>query len=117
MGDNVRHAYSKIDQLTNGVIFHFEEGDDEIANGFFEIITASKQLPTSLTWYGTSMTPKEVTDRLQEAGALDCGNLGVRITVDESQLLRECLDFFRSNYPTLLSMVNDIESQLFSTRH
>lgn len=113
----MRYAYNEVGELINGVIFFFEKGDTEIAVRTFEVINASKQWPTSVVWNGTCPMLSEVLSKLHQHGALNNGFLGVRLMVDESQLLKELLAFMGESYPTLLPMVKDIDSQVFGTRH
>ena len=113
----MRYTYNEVGKLINGVMFFFEKGDTEIAMGTFEIINASEQLPTSIVWNGDSPAPSEVLRRLCEHDGLDNGFLGVRFTIDESQLLRECLGFLRDNYPALSPIAEEVDIQVFGTPH
>lgn len=113
----MRYAYNEIGGLTNGVIFFFEKGDDEIATATFEVINASEQTPTSVVWNGTCPTVPEVLSKLRQHGALDTGFLGVRLMITEDRLLKELLAFMRESYPALLPMVKDIEGLGFGTWH
>lgn len=114
----MRYAYNEVGRLINGVIFFFEKGDTEIAIQTFEVIKTSKQLPTSIAWNGGNYTtPQDVLSKLHQRNTLDSGFLGVTFTIDESQLLREYLDFLKEEYPNLLSLTNEIDSRVFGTRH
>lgn len=110
----MRYAYNETDGLINGVIFFFEKGDAEIAIETFKIINSSEQKPTSIVWNGISLTSSEVLSKLREPKTLNNkGYLGVRFTVEESRLLKECLTFFKKNYPALLPIIKGIDSQVF----
>lgn len=109
----MRYAYNEVGGLINGVMFFFEKGDTEIAAATFEVIKSSEQLPTSIVWNGACPTVPEVLSKLRQRDALDTGFLGVRFTVDESRLLRECLDFLRESYPAVSLLVDEIDGQVF----
>lgn len=109
----MRYAYNDIGGLTNGVIFFFEKGDIEIARETFKVINTSKQQSTSILYNGVRLSSQEVLFKLREYSALDDGFLGVRFTVDESQLLREVLKFMKESYPALLSITEEIDNQVF----
>ena len=111
------YAYNEVGELINGVIFFFEKDDAEIATATFEVINTSGQRPIGIVWNGFSPTPQETLLKLRERGALDAGFLGIMLTVDESQLLREVLEFMKENYPALLQIVDRIDGQIFGTRH
>jgi hypothetical protein len=109
----MRYAYSETGEIINGVMVFFEKGDTEIAIETFKVINASTQRPTSIIWNGTSMTPSEALSRLRKTNALDEDFLGVRFTVEDGQLLKDCLEFFKDNYPAIESVVQEINMQVF----
>lgn len=110
----MRYAYNKdVSGVVNGIIFFFENGDNEIATRTFHVIEASEQSPTSIVWEGLHLTSVEVLHMIAERNFLAFGNLGVRFTLDESQLLKEYLEFLKQNYPAFLSLAGEIESKVF----
>src|SRR3989344_8198274 len=109
----MRYAYNEVGGLINGIIFFFQNGDTEIATATFEVINASEQRPTGIVWNGFSPTPQETLSKLYERDSLGAGFLGVMLTVDEDRLLREVLEFLREDYPLLLPLVDEIDSQGF----
>ena len=113
----MRYANNEIRQIVNGVIFYFEVGDEEIATDVFEIVEASVKPPTSVVWKEECMSSAEALHKLQTSGLAEGEWVGVRLTTDDSCLLKEILELFKENYSALLPMVGEIESQLLVTRH
>lgn len=113
----MRYAYNEAGGVTNGVIFFFERGDEEIALRTFDVITKSDQKPTSIVWDGLCLEPLEAMRLLRTASIGSDGYLGVRFTVNESELLKSCLTFLRAAYPALALITREIDSQVFGTRH
>ena len=113
----MRYAYNKIAQITNGVIFYFEVGDEEIAIDVLELVEASEKPPTSIVWSGECVTAAEASHRLRSLGLPEGEWLGIRLTIDDLPLLKEILELFKESYPALLPMVGEIEGQLLTTRH
>lgn len=105
----MRYANNEIRKIVNGVIFYFETGDEEIAIDVFEIVEASEKLPTSVAWNGECMNPAKASHRLQTSGLTEGDWLGIRLTTDDSQLLKGCLELFKESYPALSPMVSEIE--------
>lgn len=113
----MRYAYDEINQLTSGVIFFFEKGDDGVATETFKFIVAFEQSPASIIWNGFSLVPSEVLRMLTGPDSLERGYLGVRFTVYEDQLLEAYLKFLRKQYPSLSLLISEVRAKLFSTVH
>lgn len=113
----MRYADNQTKGVVNGVIFYFEEGDEQIATDVFEIVNGSERPPTSVVWNGECLTSAEALHRLQTDGLTEDEWLGIRLTIDELPLLREVLDLFTEDYPALGEVVAEIEGKLFMTRH
>lgn len=113
----MRYANNKIGGIINGVIFYFEEGDEEIATDVFELVEVSARPPTSIAWNGECMSPIEALHQLQTLGLKEGDWIGVRLTIDDKHLLRECLELFKESYPTLSPMIAEVEGNIFNTKH
>ena len=93
----MRYAYNEIGRLITGVIFYFEKGDERITAETLRIIEASNQLPTGIV----RDSPEFV--------------VGIRLTTDEDQLLKQILDFFKEDYPALTPVAEEIDNKVFGT--
>lgn len=113
----MRYAYNETQQIVSGVIFYFEAGDEPIAEDVFDLIEEFEKPPTSVVWNGECMYPTEASQKLQTKDLAEGDWLGIRLTIDDSPLLKKILDLFKENYPALSQMVHGIEEQLFATKH
>ena len=111
----MRYADNTIGGIVNGVIFYFEEGDEVIAIDIFEVVEASEKPPTSVAWNGECMSAADALIRLQTDGLLEDEWLGLRLTIDDSDLLKACLELFKEYYPALAQMTEGIDDQVFGT--
>ena len=113
----MRYTYNETAGVTNGVMFFFERGDEEIALRTFDVINASEQRPTSIVWDGLCLEPLEAIRLLRTASMGNGGYLGVRFTVNERELLKSYLTFLRAAYPALALLTREVDSRVFGTRH
>ena len=54
------------------------------------------------------MSAADALQRLQTSGLAEDDWLGLRLTIDDSDLLKACLELFKESYPALLPMVSEI---------
>lgn len=113
----MRYSYNKTREIINGVIFYFDEGDEEIATDVLKLVEASEKPPTSIVWNGECLTAAEVLHKLLTDGLAEGDWLGIRLTTDDLPLLKEILELFKDDYPPLSQMIGEIEGQLLVTRH
>ncbi len=105
----------KIGDIVNGVIFFFDEGDEELASLLMDIILESYESPTSIVLGDRTISRNEAVGLLCPISedSLKNKTLIVGLTnEDDPKLISDYLDALVIEYPHYLDLVNKLRFEL-----
>ncbi len=108
----MKFCYNENGGLVNGVIFYFEVGDEPLVTLAQDVISESRQTPTTIYWAGQILT-KENLARFNPV-SLKESVLGIRLTMeDEPELLKDFLKTLGENESCLSEFTDRVQEKIF----